>query len=286
MCLKMNKTIILLIIITFFSACKRSGENSNRKAVAEVGDKVLYFDEVPRLDENSTNKSDSISLIQGYINRWAKRELMYKKAEENLSQELKVEIEKQLEDTRTNLVIYQYQRQMMLEKMDTLVSEPELENYYSANQNSFILTSNIVKALFIKLPLTARELSKIKLLARSNDQKDLQQLESYCYNNAEKFDDFDEEWVPMNKITLQLPEDIVNEDNFLKRNTYFESSDSRSVYLVSIRDYRVRSTVAPYEYVREDIKRIIWNTRRFDFIQALENGIYNEALKANNFKIY
>jgi hypothetical protein len=282
----MNKTIILLIIITFFSACKRSGENSNRKAVAEVGDKVLYFDEVPRLDENSTNKSDSIALIQGYINRWAKRELMYKKAEENLSPELKDEIEKQLEDTRTNLVIYQYQRQMMLEKMDTLVSEPELENYYSANQNSFILTSNIVKALFIKLPLTARELSKIKLLARSNDQKDLQQLESYCYKNAEKFDDFDEEWVPMNKITLQLPEDIVNEDNFLKRNTYFESSDSHSVYLVSIRDYRVRSTVAPYEYVREDIKRIIWNTRRFDFIQSLENGIYNEALKANNFKIY
>ncbi len=282
----MNKTIIFLLTISLFSACQRSGENSNRKAVAEVGDKVLYFDEIPRLDENSTNKSDSIALIQGYINRWAKRELMNQKAEENLSPELKDEIEKQLEDTRTNLVIYQYQRQMMLEKMDTLVSEAELENYYTANQNSFILTSNIVKALFIKLPLTARELSKIKLLARSNDQRDLQQLESYCYKNAELFDDFDEEWVPMNKITLQLPEDIVNEDNFLKRNTYFESSDSHSVYLVSIRDYRVRSTVAPYEYVREDIKRIIWNTRRFDFIQSLENGIYNEALKANNFKIY
>lgn len=282
----MNKTVILIITIMLFSACKRTGENSGRRAVAEVGDKILYFDELPRLDENSTNRSDSVALIQAYINRWAKRELMFQKAEENLTLELKADIEKQLEDTRTNLVIYQYQRQMMLEKMDTVVSESELENYYAANQNSFILSSNIVKALFIQLPLNARELSKIKLLARSNDQKDLQQLEAYCYKNAEKFDDFNEEWVPMNRITLQLPEDIVNEDNFLKRNTYFESSDAHSVYLVSVRDYRVRSSVAPYEYVREDIKRIIWNTRRFDFIQSLENSIYNEALKANNFKIF
>jgi hypothetical protein len=56
--------------------------------------------------------------------------------------------------------------------------------------------------------------------------------------------------------------------------------------MVSIRDYRLRSTLAPFEYVREDIKRIIWNNRRFEFIQALENGIYNDAIKENNFRIY
>jgi hypothetical protein len=59
-----------------------------------------------------------------------------------------------------------------------------------------------------------------------------------------------------------------------------------SVYLISIRDYRLRSTLAPFEYVRDDIKRIIINTRRFEFIQSLENAIYNEALKEKNFKIY
>jgi hypothetical protein len=174
----------------------------------------------------------------------------------------------------------------LLEKMDTVVTDAELENYYSDNQKSFQLTSNIVKALFIKIPLSSKEISRIKILARSNVQKDLQQLEALCYRVAEKFEDFNEGWIPLNRITLELPEDVVNEDNFLKRNTYFESSDSHSAYLVSIRDYRSRSTVAPFEYVKEDIKRIIWNTRRFEFIQTMENGIYNEALKENNFKIY
>ena len=69
------------------------------------------------------------------------------------------------------------------------------------------------------------------MLARSNDQNDLQQLESYCYQFAEKFDDFNEEWVPMDRLSVELQQDIENEENFLKRNTFFETSDSASVYL-------------------------------------------------------
>ena len=90
----------------------------------------------------------------------------------------------------------------------------------------------------------------------------------------------------MSRLSVELQEDIDNEENFLKRNTFFETSDTASVYLISIRDYRLRSTLAPYEYVKNDIKRIIWNSRRFEFIQSLENGIYNDALKKNSFKIF
>jgi len=282
----MNKTVIILLAIFLLAGCRNNNNTTKRIAVAEVGKVILYYDEMPQLIQRGINEADSAAVIQNYINKWAKRELLLQKAEENLSPELKDEIAQQLEETRANLVIYQYQRQMMLEKMDTVLTETELENYYAANEKSFILSSNIVKALFIKLPVETLDLDKIRLLARSNDQNDLQQLESYCYQFAEKFDDFNEEWVPMDRLSVELQEDIENEENFLKRNTFFETSDSISVCLISIRDYRLRSTLAPFEYVKDDIKRIIWNTRRFEFIQSLENGIYNEALKENSFKIY
>jgi hypothetical protein len=282
----MNKIIILILFAFIIAGCKKHSNTAKRISIAEVNNVILYYDEVPRLLQEGKNEPDSAAVIQNYINKWAKRELLLQKAEENLSPELKDEIDQQLEETRINLVIYQYQRQMMLEKMDTVLSDTELENYYAANENSFILNSNIVKSLFIKLPVETPNLDKIKLLARSNDQNDLQQLESYCYQFAEKFDDFNEEWVPMDRLTVELQQNIDNEENFLKRNTFFETSDSSSVYLVSIRDYRLRSSVAPFEYVKDDIKRIILNTRRFEFIQSLENGIYNEALKENNFKIF
>ncbi len=90
----------------------------------------------------------------------------------------------------------------------------------------------------------------------------------------------------MDRLSLELKEDISNQENFLKRTSFYETGDSSSVYLVSISDYRLRGTLAPFEYVMEDIKRIIWNNRRIEFIQALENGIYNDALKENGFKIY
>jgi len=282
----MNKAVIILLTIFLLAGCKNKNNSTKRIAIAEVGKVILYYDEMPRLIQRGINESDSVAIVQNYINKWAKRELLLQKAEENLSPKLKNEIVQQLEETRANLVIYQYQRQMILEKMDTVLTETEVENYYATNEKSFILSSNIVKALFIKLPVETPNIEKIKLLARSNDQNDLQQLESYCYQFAEKFDDFNEEWVSMDRLSVELQENIENEENFLKRNTFFETSDSISVYLISIRDYRLRSTLAPFEYVKDDIKRIIWNTRRFEFIQSLENGIYNEALKENSFKIY
>jgi len=282
----MNKTIIILSACLLLTGCENNNNKTKRIAVAEVGKVVLYYDEMPKLIQPGLNDADSAALFQNYINKWAKRQLLLQKAEDNLSLSLKNDIDNQLEDTRSNLVIYQYQRQMMLEKLDTVLNDAELENYYAANENSFILGSNIIKALFIKLPSETPELNKIRILARSNDQNDLQQLESSCYQFAEKFDDFNEEWVPMDRISVELPQNIENEENFLRRNTFFETNDSTSVFLISIRDYRLRSSLAPFEYVEDDIRRIILNTRRFEFLQSLENGIYNEALKENMFKIY
>ncbi len=283
----MNRTVLLLIIVFLCVSCKENNKVAKRIPLAEIDKAVLFYDEIPGpLIQKGLNASDSTAVVQNYINKWTKRQLLLQKAEENLSAAMKTDIGHELEETRTNLLIYQYQRQMMLEKMDTLITDTELQNYFTANEKSFLLSSNIVKALFIKLPRETPDLDKIKRLARSGSQSDLQQLESYCYQFAEKFDDFNENWIPVTRLSVELQDDIQNEESFLKRNTYFETVDSSSVYLISIRDYRLRGTPAPFEYVRDDIKRIIWNTRRFEFIQALENGIYSDALKKNSFKIY
>ncbi len=281
----MNKVILLSFIFLAVTACSGNKKTIDRIPVAEVGKVVLYYDDLPKLIQDGTD-NDSIAIVQNYVNKWAKRELLRQRAEQNLTQEIRNEIDDQIEETRANLVIYQYQRQMMLEKMDTTVTDAELENYYASNEKSFTLNSNIVKALFVKIPSEVPDLNRIRILVRSNDQNDLQQLESICYQFAEKFDDFNEDWVMMDRLSLELPQEIENEENFLRWNTFYETTDSSSVYLISIRDYRLRSTLAPFEYVRDDIKRIIINTRRFEFIQSLENGIYNEALKENSFKIY
>lgn len=282
----MNRIFQILLSIAVIYGCTNSDKQQKRMPVAKAGNKILYYDEIPVQVKNSLTPVDSVASVQNYINKWARRELMLQRAESNLSPELKADIEIQLDETRTNLVIYEYQRMMMLQKMDTLIPPDELEYYYKNNESSFMLTSNIVKAMFLKLPNETPDLNRIRQLSRSGSQKDLQELESLCYQFAEKFDDFNEEWITMDRLSLELKEDIGNQENFLRRNSYYETSDSNSVYLITINDFKLRGTLAPFEYVKEDIKRIIWNNRRIEFIKTLENGIYNEALKENDLKIY
>lgn len=284
--LKMNRLLLLLIIIFIVAGCGKKGNQAKRIIVAEAGDAILYVDQLPGQIPEGTSKTDSTASAQNYINKWVRKELLLRKAQENLSPDITNEINRQLEETRSNLVIYQYQRQMMLEKMDTLVSDSTLVNYYKSHPESFNLSTNIVKALFIKLPVETPNLDKIKRLARSGGQKDLQELETLCYQFAEKFDDFNEEWVPFDRISVELPSEIDNEENFLRRTPFYESNDSSNIYMVNFRDYKLRTSLAPFEYVKDDIKRIIWNSRRIEFFRNLEDGIYNDALKENKFKIF
>ncbi len=281
-----NRPYIILLSTLLITGCSNNGNTVRRIPVAEAAGVTLYYDQLPGIIEPGTPKTDSAALIQNYINKWARRILMYNKAEENLSQEYRDELGKQLEETRTNLVIYQYQRQMMLEKMDTLLSDEEIYNYYMANEKNFILNSNIVKALFIKIPVEAPNIDKARNWAKSDNQNDLRELESYCYQFAEIFDDFNETWVTMDRLLVELPDEIDNEENFLRRNTFYETADSGSVYFINFRDFRLRSSTAPLEFVKNDIKSLILNSRRFEFIEQLENGIYNESLKNNSLKIF
>ena len=148
----MNKLLVVLTLLIFLASCGKKENGRGRIPVAEVGKAVLYYDMIPPIINHEIKEQDSVALIRNYINKWAKRELLLQKAEENLSPELKEEIGRQVEETHDNLYIYQYQKQMMIEKLDTVLTDKQLEDYYSANKGSFNLNSNIVKALFIKLP--------------------------------------------------------------------------------------------------------------------------------------
>ena len=81
----MNKTILFLLIICLSAGCKDNNNTAERIPVAEIGKVVLYYDEMPKLIQKGINEADSAAIIQNYINKWAKRELLLQKAEENLS---------------------------------------------------------------------------------------------------------------------------------------------------------------------------------------------------------
>jgi hypothetical protein len=277
---------LVTALVILVSSCKEFNNQAKRIPLAKAGEKVLYYDQLPVNGQAGMSPADSAAVVQNYINRWAKREILKQKAIQNLTPEFKTEVERQVEEMRTNLLIHQYQQQMINQKMDSVVTTAEIENYYSSKETSFVLNINIVKALFIRISSDIPNLSNVSQWYRSNDPQDIAQLESFCYQFADKFDDFNEQWIPFSILLAELPITIDNQEDFLNRNSHFEAEDTGYHYFVSIREYRVRGTVAPFEYVTNNIKSMILNSRRMEFLQGLENGVFNEAIRDNIFTIY
>jgi hypothetical protein len=281
----MRKIPALVIIVVIMAACADLKSSNNRTVVATAGDKSLYLDQLPALPGNALPEEDSISIVKNYIDRWIKQELLLKKAEANLSPEYQTEIDLKLEETRANLMIYQYEQQMMLQKMDTTVSMDEITEYYDNHSETLNLGSDIVKALFIKVPAEAPNNSRLGQWLKNGSQADMQELEAYCYQLAVKYDDFGEEWVDLNFLMRELPENV-SRISLLRNNSVVDSSDDLFRYIIQVRDHRLRGTRTPLEYAREDIRNIIINNRKIEFLQELEKGVYNEALRENRFKIF
>ena len=176
-------TIPLFLLLSV--SCSNAGREPDRVAVAQAGDRMLYLDEIPAgLVVDGMSEADSISAVQSFIRQWSRKELLALKAEENLTPEYKAEVNRQLDEMRNNLLIYQYQQQMLIQKLDTMVTDSELQDYYVGNLTTFTLTSNLVKALFIKVPATAPDLDRIRALYRSTEPSDMNALEELCSRYA------------------------------------------------------------------------------------------------------
>jgi len=282
----MIRTAILFFLVLVVS-CNRVQNESDRLAVAKAGDRVLYFDQIPStLVMPGMSGTDSISAVQSYIRRWSRKELMALRAEENLTAEYKDEVNRQLGEMRNNLLIYQYQQQMIIQKMDTVVTDNELQDYYVSNLNTFSLTTNLVKALFIKLPETTPDIGKVRKLYRSSIPDEIRELEDYCAQFALRYDDYDDAWIPFTHLLMELPLESENQEEWLARNSAVELKDDKFTYFIAIREYKLRNSVAPFEYIRGQVKTIILNNRRNAFLQKLEDGIYNEAVRNNSLKIF
>jgi hypothetical protein len=85
---------------------------------------------------------------------------------------------------------------------------------------------------------------------------------------------------------MEVPLESENQEQWLARNSSVELRDDKFAYFIVIREYRLRNSVAPFEYIKGQVKTIILNNRRNDFLQKLEDGIYNEAVGNSTLKVF
>ena len=276
------KQLYIVLSIVFFAACT---QELDRTPLAQVGTKILYLEDVAKILPENLSEADSSLWIDDFIKKWVQSELMIMNAEENLSPAQK-DVSKELNEYRNSLITYRYKKALMTQKMDTVITNQAIQEYYEAHKNEFILKKDIVKAIYLKIPLEVARAETIKSLCMDNDPQKLQELDEYGIRYAKVYDRFNDNWIDANEILTQIPKEIDNLERFLRRNKFIESDDTDYYYFICIRDFRFEGEYAPVEFVATSIRNVLLNQRKIKFLKKVEADVYKEGLESNKFKLY
>ena len=278
------KYSVLILAAMLIFGCNLNKQVDD-KVVAEVGNKKLALSEVAAVIPNNLTPEDSAVMAEDYIRKWVQQELVLQKAEENLSPELKNVIH-ELEEYRKSLIIFRYKNELMAQRMDTVVSDSEIMDYYTQNAENFKLAKAIVKAVFLKVPADFANPSMLKELTSDTSAPGINEIRDYSLQYAKTFGIYTDQWIELDAVMQNLPVSVDNPEQFLRGNQFVEHTDSSYYYLVTIHEYMLRNEQAPAEYVADNIKSLILNRRKLTFLKEVEDNIYREGRNKNNFKIY
>lgn len=281
----------LLVISTFlisgFCSCSLLSPKAKdpKKAIARVNDKYLYPEDMKDVVPAGTSKNDSLEITAAYINNWVRHELLLKQAEDNLEESSR-DFTDQIEQYRNSLIIYAYESELVNQKLDTVVSKAEIEDYYLKNQNNFRLRENIVLASYVILSKNSPIASKVKSLLLSNRDEDKEKLQMLCQENNLDFLINDGTWMSFAELDRKIPLTVDDQEEFLRKNKYIEVKDSTTMYYVAISAYKSKESISPLDFDTENIRTILLNKRKATLLQRMEDDLISDAVKYKKYEIF
>ena len=257
-----------------------SDEDSDNPVVASVYDYTLRQNEFEEMLPSNLSEEDSGLVADQLIKKWIGEKALLSRAEQNLSDQDK-DFSVKLEDYRNSLIIYAYERELVNQKLDTIVRSQEIETFFNENVASFKLKNAILKSWFILVSSDAPNLKRLKKWFNGDSEKDLEALDDYCNQYAEKCYFDQDEWMYVDDLFKQLPLEISDLDEMLNSQKYFEIEKEGNLFLLRVFDYRLRGAEAPLDLEEQKIQNLILNKRKADLIKKMREDALQEAYSKN-----
>jgi hypothetical protein len=277
----MLKPVVFIAVVFTLASCKKKAGPEKGEIVARAYDKVLYKSELEDITVGAASASDSMTKVTAFIDQWLRQQVLLHKAEANLDDEKK-DVEKQLEEYRKSLLIFNYEREFISQRLDTSVSQEEIEKFYKEHQDDFVLKKNIVKVSFVKLDRKSPKIDKVRNWFRSESARDRKLLNEYVLQYAIKYSFNDSDWVQFDDLLSEIPIKLYDKEEYLLNNRFVETQDSSYIYLININGFKIKDSVSPLSFETDNIRNMILNQRKLHLIEEMENKIYNEAVKNGN----
>ena len=277
--------LIGIAFLTLLAGCDYFQKSSKEVVVAECYGKYLYESDLIGLVPEGTPTMDSIQRVSTFIDSWVRRQVLIHQAESNLNKEM-LDLDKQMEEYRNSLIIYTYESQLIDQKLDTVVSDDEIAEYYEQNKEDFQLRNTMVRVAYVILEEDSKQKPDFKKLLSDPDTLMLQNIDIQAtYYAVKSFVDVDQ-WMRLDELTNIIPIEIFNAESFLKKNKFVCFDMNEYTYMVRFVDYLLEESTTPIEMVRDNIKSVILAQRRQALIDKMQTALYEKAKKEKAFEVY
>ncbi len=270
----LTKILYILLSACLFSAC-RSGLQTDEDVLVQIGDTSLSRKVLADAMPEGLSAADSTEFAEQYIHRWIGETLLYQQAEKNIPDLERIEA--LTEQYRRDLIIFEYRKRLLNERVEDICSEEELQDYYNSHADYFRLREPIVKGLFLKVPENTPDVARLKRWYSSSNADAVENIEKSVLKNAVVYEYFYDKWIPFEQIVNNIPYEFGNPEIFLKGKKRLEVNKEGYWYLLNLTEYHLEGEVMPYEYARTQIQEILINNKRLSFNRKLEEELYREA---------
>ncbi len=274
-------------VVMLLASCgsEPSATATQGKVVAKMNTAVLTDKETEHVVPAGLSRADSLAFLQSYVNKWAYREAFYQQALNYLSDE-EQDISKEVEEFKKELMSYRFEKKLINEKLDTNVTDAEIETYYNANADNFLLKSNIVKVLYIKTPVSIPNLDKFKKLCYSSNPKDAEQLKNLCIQYANNYYMNDDTWLMFDDLKKEMAQLNDVPEYTVQQGKTFEFTDVASFYFLKILDVKSKNTLSPLNFEKNNIRNMLINQRKQKLINTIKKDFFDKAKSSGELEIY
>lgn len=279
------KIWLVSLALAWLGACSMGGsqESGQGRLLAKVQNKTLYLSELDGMFPEGTTGDDSLVIIQAYVERWIREALLLNEAEQNVPSDLN--IDKLVRDYRASLIRHNYEKALVEQSLDSVVTEEQLNAFYQANKEQYQLETPIMRCFFIKVPAPVEEPEKLRQLWNSNEEGALEKLIDYCNAYAETYALEDSAWYKVEEIALEMPKGTLTPDNVGAKRE-FSQRDGEFLYYLRVFEVKNRKDIAPLGYIEEQARKVILRSRREKLLEEKIEAMYQRELRRNNIQTY
>ena len=281
---RVKKITAIFSMSIFFISC--SGGEDKGKLLASVNEAELHEDELRSyLEDIHYDRKDSAEIASEFVDQWVKDEILVQEAKKNKNIDPD-KLERKVKTFRNDLYILELEEELINERLDTNISDAEIQKYYDNHQQDFQLNDYLVKVLYLKVPVDAPDLDKISYQYKLRKETDINDIEVYAKIYASNYYYDEDNWIYFDDLLKEIPLYDINKDRFIMKLSKTRFEENGYYYFLNIIDYKLKNTTSPLSFEKNNIKERIINIRIKDLREEIKNEIISKAYNEGTVKVY